>query len=358
MTGMSEQPRPPKQEQELASTEVTEVADGVLRMQLPINLPGLGHVNCYALEDEHGVALVDPGLASDDSWDALVQRLGQAGIEPRHVHTAVVTHSHHDHFGGVHRLREATDCRLLTHSAFRSVFAASEAAENPDAESLEDASDDDVDRFRARWRRRTPWGTERTPPPEAEMRRFMRDGHSAMFLTPEPDIRVDDAEVVTLAGREWLAVYTPGHTNDHLCLYDPTEKIMLSGDHVLPSITPHIGGLTDRSDPLKAFFESLQRMHEFDTNLVLPAHGHPFSDLKGRADDIIVHHEERLDIIRDASDDLGLASVNDYMRRLFRERSWGDMAESETYAHLEHLRLIGEAEVRADDGGLLHYAIS
>ena len=51
-----------KQEQEPASEEVTEVADGVLRMQLPISLPGLGHVNCYALVDGDGVALVDPGL--------------------------------------------------------------------------------------------------------------------------------------------------------------------------------------------------------------------------------------------------------------------------------------------------------
>ena len=50
-----------KQEQEPASEEVTEVADGVLRMQLPISLPGLGHVNCYALVDGDGVALVDPG---------------------------------------------------------------------------------------------------------------------------------------------------------------------------------------------------------------------------------------------------------------------------------------------------------
>jgi hypothetical protein len=49
-----------KQEQEPASEEVTEVAPGVLRLQLPISLPGLGHVNCYALIDGDGVALVDP----------------------------------------------------------------------------------------------------------------------------------------------------------------------------------------------------------------------------------------------------------------------------------------------------------
>ena len=56
---MTERPR--KQEQEEATTEITEVVPGVLRTMLPVNLPGLGHVNCYVLEDERGVAVVDPG---------------------------------------------------------------------------------------------------------------------------------------------------------------------------------------------------------------------------------------------------------------------------------------------------------
>jgi len=56
-----------KQEQEPASDEVIEVAPGVLRMQLPISMPGLGHVNTYALEDERGFALVDPGLPGPES---------------------------------------------------------------------------------------------------------------------------------------------------------------------------------------------------------------------------------------------------------------------------------------------------
>ena len=51
-----------REEQEDASTEVTEVASNVLRMQLPIRMPGLGHVNCYALLDDDGAAVVDPGL--------------------------------------------------------------------------------------------------------------------------------------------------------------------------------------------------------------------------------------------------------------------------------------------------------
>ncbi len=43
------------------------------------------------------------------------------------------------------------------------------------------------------------------------------------------------------------------------------------------------------------------------------------------------------------------------MRVLFRERSWGEMAESETYAHLEHLRELGEMQ-RSFDEGFARYA--
>ena len=42
---------------------------------------------------------------------------------------------------------------------------------------------------------------------------------------------------------------------------------------------------------------------------------------------------------------------------LFVERSWGSMADSETYAHLEHLRLNGEAE-RREAQGLLYYLVA
>ena len=40
---------------------------------------------------------------------------------------------------------------------------------------------------------------------------------------------------------------------------------------------------------------------------------------------------------------MGSGTVEAYMQRLFKERSWGDMAASETYAHLEHLRILGQA---------------
>jgi mRNA degradation ribonuclease J1/J2 len=110
--------RPKKQEQEHASEEITEVAPGILRMQLPIWMPGLGHVNMYGLMDDRGLAVVDPGLPGPESWKALKARLASAGYTTKDVHTVIVTHSHPDHFGAAGRLRKEADAQLIAHKAF------------------------------------------------------------------------------------------------------------------------------------------------------------------------------------------------------------------------------------------------
>jgi glyoxylase-like metal-dependent hydrolase (beta-lactamase superfamily II) len=351
-------PRPRRQEQEPASSEVTEVAPNILRSQLPVFLPGLGHVNCYFLQDERGVAIVDPGLPGPQSWRALVDRLKQAGYKPKDVHTVVVTHSHPDHFGGAGRFRDKYGADILTHRTFRTWFdpAEDEAVEDLTEAAVDGETPAPTTPRTAPWGRSMPWKEGETfrPPLRRQLRfRVLKTLAKGFMRTPAPTRRVDDAEVVMLAGREWVSLHTPGHTDDHLCLFDPAEGVVLSGDHVLPTITPHISGLVAGADPLTAFFTSLDKVADLDgVNLALPAHGHPFVDLAGRAKEIRDHHEERLTELRNATAELGTATVEVLMKRIFRERSWGQMAESETYAHLEHLRAIGEAESRFESGAL------
>lgn len=347
--------RPKRQEQEPAGTEVTEMAPGILRSQLPISLPGLGHVNCYFLEDERGVAIVDPGLPGPQSWRALVDRLKRAGYKPRNVHTVIVTHSHPDHFGGAGRMRDTYGAEVISHRSFRTWF---DPAED---ESLDDDPAGEAEPTPssvAPWGRQMPWRADATfQPPLSRRLKFglYRTALKRFMKTPAPTRRVDDAEVITLARREWVALHTPGHTNDHLCLFDPIGGIVLSGDHVLPTITPHISGLVAGADPLTEFFGSLEKVAGLEgVTLTLPAHGHPFADLRGRAHEIRDHHQDRLDTLRAAARELGSGTVEDYSHKLFKPRSWGQMAESETYAHLEHLRESGEVISRSERG-TLHY---
>jgi glyoxylase-like metal-dependent hydrolase (beta-lactamase superfamily II) len=364
-----------RQEQEEAQTEVTEVAPNVLRMQLPIQMPGLGHVNCYALVDGEGAALVDPGLPGAASWRALQDRLKQAGIRLKHVHTVLVTHSHPDHFGGATRFVRESGARVIGHRNFRFGLAQAATPEvsaehlghshapagaAPSAETAEPAEEKPAPRGSSAgpWSGPTPWGGERPRPPfKHRMRwRMMRAFGSGDFV-PEISDAVENGNVLRLAKRDWFVLHTPGHTEDHICLHDPELGVFLGGDHVLPSITPHISGISSSRDPLASFFYSLDRVAEISgIKHALPAHGHPFTDLRARTEAIKRHHYERLEKIREISRELGPASVEAISQKLFKPRSWGAMAESETYAHLEHLRLAGNAESHRENGKLIYDA--
>lgn len=383
--------RPVRQEKLPPVDEAVEVAPGVIRVQLTIAFPGLGHVNCYAMEDERGIALVDPGLPGRKPWNELVSRLGKAGLPIERVHTVIITHSHPDHFGAAGHIRKVTGAEIVTHAAFKTFFDPDEEDDEhkdlADPGSLDewDAGLEGMAKIRERlvraaggrigevrelgrtqvrqWRRwsgPTPWGGPHPRPPRMTQLSYAAQQLSGrgFFRPPKPSSRVVDGQVMPLGGREWVAVHTPGHTVDHLCLLDPASGIFISGDHVLPTITPHISGLVAAPDPLKLYFDSLDRMHSIDdVKVVLPAHGLPFGDLSARSKDIQLHHQERLDLLRSASDDLGEASVEQFSQRLFKPTSWGPMADSETYAHLEHLVHSGQATSRVVEGDGLRYRL-
>ena len=356
-----------REENQDPTDAIDELAPGVRRLQLPISMPGLGHVNCYILDDKDGAALVDPGLPGRQAWKALVAGLKRADLEVKDIHTVVVTHSHPDHFGGAGRIQREAGAKVITHDSFRLFWDS--ADDTGDTIDPVDSFDEnhpllDDPAYAARHTGPfgpTPWGGEQFVLPFR--RRFglwmVQQSLARRFLpTTNPTDRIEDATRLEFAGREFIAVHTPGHTIDHLCLFDPEGELMIAGDHVLPTITPHISGMGMARDPLKQYFESLDRMKTFtEAKTVLPAHGHPFSDLSGRVEDIKVHHLDRLDILREAGDALGEGSVSQYMKRLFKERAWGPMAESETFAHLEHLHLTGEASARRHEDGQLYYII-
>ncbi|MED5261232.1 MAG: MBL fold metallo-hydrolase [Myxococcota bacterium] len=360
-----------RQEQQPAKREVTEIAENVLRMELPIRMPGLGHVNCYALLDRDGAAVVDPGLPGPATWKALDDRLRQAGLKMKDVHTVVVTHSHPDHFGGALRLSRKAGARVIAHESFS--FGGSTAsieepkgsvefvdAPKPEAETQSGESPrKEIPPSKPDFsRRRTPWGGDQPRPPlRTRLKwRFLRMVNAGSFMPTITD-PVRKGDVLKLGGTEWFIVHTPGHTEDHICLHSPESGLFLAGDHVLPTITPHISGIGHQNDPLASFYDSLDLVAGLpDVSRVLPAHGHPFDDLARRCEAIKEHHDGRLEKMRAISVAFGKpATVAAFSQKLFKPRSWGPMADSETFAHLEHLRIAGTVERSEDAEGRFLY---
>ena len=146
-------------------------------------------------------------------------------------------------------------------------------------------------------------------------------------------------------------MWTPGHTPGHLCFFDRRSGKLLTGDHVLDPVTPHVGiWLERRGDALGDYDRSLDRVIACGANGALPAHGEPFADAAGRAVELLAHHRHRERQILDALE-RGALSATDVARALpWRRR--GDpfdqleemhrqFAVAETLAHLEHLRAQG-----------------
>lgn len=324
-----------KQEKRSAETRVREVGPGVMRVQLPIRFTGLGHVNMYVIPDEKGCAVVDPGLPGRQSWAAIVRGLDQIGMDPSTVHSIYVTHAHPDHFGGAPKLMRASGADMITHEQYRMWWR------RPHSEDEVASAQAEAERLARRGAH--PW----EDPANAVGWRRLRNSKGARnavlgaMAAPIPTVRLRHDQTIELGNRPWKVVYTPGHTGDHMCLYDAQSGLLMTGDHVLPTITPHVAGVGVAGDALGAYLESLQLVASIDAT-ALPAHGDSFDNLEARAKDIVGHHHDRLDQIMELAG--SARTTADYARVMYPERLWGYLADSETYAHLAHLEYRGDLE--------------
>jgi glyoxylase-like metal-dependent hydrolase (beta-lactamase superfamily II) len=101
---------------------------------------------------------------------------------------------------------------------------------------------------------------------------------------------ISDGDVVRVDDLELVAVYTPGHTRDHLCFFDPAARTLYSGDHILNGTTsvvhPGEGDMTD-------YLESLRRVQALQPLTILPGHGERVDDAGALIDEYIAHRLER-----------------------------------------------------------------
>jgi glyoxylase-like metal-dependent hydrolase (beta-lactamase superfamily II) len=176
-------------------------------------------------------------------------------------------------------------------------------------------------------------------------------------MMAEPDVMFEDGRIVDVPGWDLQTVWTPGHSPGHVCFYSDRHKLLLSGDHVLPRITPNIGVHTQQfPNPLGEYLESLLKVHNLDVEEVLPAHEYRFADLKGRLDQLITHHADRLAEIETLLAAHPGATAWDLSIALTWSRPWDQIADymqraavGETAAHIvlleKHQRVRREGEL-------------
>lgn len=324
-----------------------QVAEDVWRIPLPLPL-ALRSVNVYLIDNGPGKRfLVDAGLGLPTDEAALRAGLEQAGVALEDISALALTHAHPDHIGlsgtiyaasgGPVYLLEGEDERLYD------VWSA-------DAE----ATLAHVDAMYAANGLPEPLSSGAASSTR-KLRRILR-------LAPREAVQtLVDEQTLRLGGHEYRVLWTPGHSDYHMCLLRD-DGLFFAGDHILPSITPNIGLYPQgRPNPLQDYFDSLDRVAPLPASIVLPGHRRPFANLAERAAALRAHHEERSAAIRSllaaAPDGTDAATIAGelFEGRLDSADDWR-FALAETLAHLEYLRAESLVQ-RGGRDGIFRYSL-
>ena len=311
---------------------------------VPVPIPGspLRYTLTYLVAAGTGLVVVDPGWNSEGGWQALAEGLKAAGALPADVTGIVVTHIHPDHHGLSARLREVSGAWIAMHPAEQSTLAALRPR-NADTRRADLA-----------------WLARCGVPEDVAADLAVNDeALAAVRAMAKPDVLLEHGDLVPLPGRQMRVVWTPGHTPGHLCLHEESDGLLLTGDHVLPRISPNIGLQSNLAEPpLAAYLRSLELIAAYDDSEALPAHEYRFHGLADRVRMLLAHHERRCDEVIAILARDGPATVWQVTQELSWSRGWSSVtgfmrraALAEAGAHLRHLADAGSVAVTVAEAG-------
>ncbi len=303
---------------------IADLGDGVIRITQPLPW-ALDHVHCYALVDPEGWSLVDAGLGTPGTirrWEEALERLGSPAIR-----RIVVTHYHPDHLGGAAALAELTGAPEVVQGALDAELSQLTWVELDEAGFLDflrlHGMPDDLAVASAAAEARMP------------------------VVPVTPTRLVGEGDVVEVGGVSYEVLVLPGHADGHIVLLDRQRGRVFGGDVILTGITPNIGRWEDTApDPLSRYLDSLSRLVEAGPKLVFPGHRDPIERVAERAQELRVHHAERLEAAHSALVD-GARTAYEVAQRLWATSGFSlheqRFALAEALAHVERL----ETEARA-----------
>ncbi|MBI2954595.1 MAG: MBL fold metallo-hydrolase [Chloroflexi bacterium] len=320
-----------------------EVFPGVFQLKVPIPNNPLGHLNSYLIRGDKGCLLIDAGWNTEDAFQALHGQLESLGLGFRDIAVVIVTHVHPDHYGLAGRIKQISPTRFAFHIWEKALIESRYVHFS------------ELQRKIGHFLRRHGVPVDIADPLEKASLPALD------FVTVAwPDEVLYGGENFAFGEFEFEVLWTPGHSPGHVCLYEPTKKILFSGDHVLPTITPNVSyHLQSGSNPLGDFINSLHQVQRLPVSLILPAHEDIFTDLAARVDEIIHHHEDRKQRILEALD-RGPKTAYSIAKQLTwnvpgnkllrLEALQQRFAVMETLSHLELLRMEGQVERASHDG--------
>jgi glyoxylase-like metal-dependent hydrolase (beta-lactamase superfamily II) len=324
--------------------EMKQIASDLywVQFELPFRL---NHVNLFLMDTPTGWLIIDAGLKSDhsiDHWNALID----GPMKSKKVSGLLITHYHPDHIGMAGWIQEKFDipCYITEKELFT-------------AKTFRSMPDDEYAKIFRNVFVRAGMSEEDLIAMGPATRLYKNRVHEL----PEFEVIKEGHEIISNYGK-WIVRTDSGHSPEHVSLLDTKRNLYLSGDFLLPRISPNISDnfFDPLDDRLGEYIKYLNEIKSIGSETsVFPGHDWPFKNGAQRAQDLIDHHNNRLNILINELKDKSI-TIMDSISLIFDRKIGNEQmhfAIGEARAHLIHLDVTGKAKSVTDDNGTVHYNI-
>ncbi len=255
----------------MGSPVIEKVVPGIYRVEIPLPQNPLKATNSYIIKAEKRNLIIDTGMNREECMSAMTAALQQLEVSLQDT-DFFITHLHADHSGLVSEL--ASDSSVVYFN-------------QPDADVI-----NNLDFWREIYLVAIKHGfTEDELSSAIEKHPGVKySSRNTVDLTI-----VRDGDPVTVGDFNFKCLETPGHTRGHMCLYEESLNLFISGDHILGDITPNISLWDDVGNPLLDYYKSLDKVYGMEIDLVLPGHRSIIKDCRSRINELKDHHSIRLE---------------------------------------------------------------
>lgn len=247
----------------------TAITATITQLELPLPYD-LMSVNSYLFEGENGLTIVDTG----DMMPG-VKEIWQKIIGDRRVERIVITHGHTDHLGCANWLRETYNAPIYM---YEKTYKRIERLRDGLARNAYKNPTDEVFAL---------YGVE------VELPNIDVTIDYANYVV-EPDVIFTEQTGVMLGDTQYDVLFTPGHSEDHVCFYNEAERVLVVGDHLLEAINPVILPTLQFLNPIAPYLASFDLLEKFDVQHVLTGHLTLVSNLRERVERLRTHYHKRI----------------------------------------------------------------
>ena len=320
--------------------EPVAVLPDLYQLIIPTPFP-VGPVNVYVARDPEGdgLTLVDCGPRTSKARAALDAGLAALGHSVPDIRRIVVTHAHADHYGLAANIAAESGAQVLTHPINRPTLQ---------------ASTDESERRLAFYANllHESGVPDKLVSAMDNVRRGIGNYADTVHVTGD----LKDGDMLTLAGRAWHVLHTPGHSAGLACLYEPHSRVLLSNDHLLrdissnPLVEPPPPGTSQRRKSLVEYIGQMQRVAAMDMSVAWPGHGEPIHDVRELVRQRVTFHAQRAERILGLFDGSPLTAYQ-IACRVFPQLDPLNffLAISEVLGHLELLESEGRVSATQRD---------